>query len=201
MTKKRVVLLLSGGLDSAVLYQYLIKDKGYEVYPITVKYGRRENDKEINAVKEIAEDNTIPKFVNIDGMDDIVNCKVVIPNRNAILLSIACSYAEHLEIEEVYIGANLNDRDLFPDCRRHFVEVLTTAFDLGGLTNVKIYAPFIDFTKQEIVLTGVHLKMDFTKTWSCYENKKHHCGKCLSCRERKLAFKVANVTDPTVYGG
>ena len=123
----------------------------------------------------------------------------VVPNRNMVMISIATAWAENLGINQVHFGAHLNDRAIYPDCRHEFVEALSRATQLATYCQVRIEAPFIAKSKQEIVALGRELGVDYTRTWSCYQGQDFHCGKCATCQERKEAFVKAGIADPTSY--
>ena len=197
------VLLMSGGIDSTVLMHYLRENGINKIYALYVDIGREENSTEYERVQKIVGSfpNTDLHRIEIRGIEDIVRENLVIPNRNALLLSMATLYAIDIDIYYVYIGAHRSDYGIFKDCRSIFFTKLEEAFILGHQRAPRIMAPFIDKDKSEIIQLGGELGVDFTQTWSCYENKKVHCGKCLSCEERKMAFKKAGVVDKTTYGG
>jgi 7-cyano-7-deazaguanine synthase len=128
----------------------------------------------------------------------------VVPNRNAIMLSIAYGVAVAEGAEMVATGVHAGDHFVYPDCRPEFVE----AFDMMqkkavegfGDESLRLYAPFLKWTKADIVAVGTHLGVPYADTWSCYEGGEVHCGLCGTCVERREAFQLARVRDPTAYG-
>ena len=218
------VVLLSGGLDSSVLL-YKQAQEG-KVYPLTINYGQR-HSKEITAARNVCEavgKDVLQrwKYLNLSadlksilpstltGVGDIPEGHyedesmkaTVVPNRNMILLSLAAGYATGLGIKQVAYAAHSGDHAIYPDCRPEFVKVLAQAIKLGtGWNNdgVELEAPFMFMTKAQVVETGYKLKVPFSRTWSCYKGGDVHCGKCGTCVERKGAFSLAQVKDPTVY--
>ena len=224
---KRAVQIISGGLDSTTLLYYLL-DKKYDVTALSFNYGQK-HIKELLQAKKITSDLDITHYI-IDMSDikellsksaltgDIVVPEVpeiaehyetlkqtVVPNRNAIMLSIAYANAINIGADIVAYGAHFSDRDVYPDCRIEFVKMLNDAFNEGNWskrsdnTKPEIIAPFINMQKSEIVRIGNKLKVPFQETWSCYKGEDVQCGVCSSCRERKRAFKEAEVIDPTIY--
>jgi 7-cyano-7-deazaguanine synthase len=125
----------------------------------------------------------------------------VVPNRNAIMLSVAFGVAASRGYDAVAIGVHTGDHAIYPDCRAEFIQ----AFDrmervsLGEWWRVGLMAPFVHMTKADIVTVGDDIGIPFADTWSCYEGGEVHCGRCGTCVERKEAFGLAGVPDPTVY--
>jgi len=202
LKNNEVVVLLSGGIDSSVLLYYVKKSKGLDPIGLIIDYGQRpelEIDCAISLCKSLgckSELFFLGDLGKILGMD-LQN--VVIPNRNAILLAIATAYAAKNDLHTVYYGPNLNDYELFPDCRKEFVKSLEKAFRVSLGKPINLRAPFINFSKSKIIQIGHKLQVPFYLTFSCYIGEKYHCGKCISCIERKNAFKEANIDDPTYY--
>lgn len=137
----------------------------------------------------------------------------VVPNRNMIMLSVAIGWAVSLKAEFVAYGAHGGDHTIYPDCRPEFVEAMQTAAGLADWHPVAVTAPFLNMTKADIVKLGAELGAPMHKTWSCYDPRTvrelthgaitgyAHCGECGTCVERKEAFLLAGVTDPTTYNG
>ena len=93
------------------------------------------------------------------------------------------------------------DHFIYPDCRPAFAEAFNTMQKaaLDGYADVSLYTPFVHRTKADIVTEGAKHNTPFAETWSCYKGGAHHCGRCGSCVERREAFHLAGVADPTVY--
>jgi 7-cyano-7-deazaguanine synthase len=124
----------------------------------------------------------------------------IVPNRNAIFLSIAIGYAESLKANHVFFGAHFSDRGVYPDCRKEFVEAFEHSERLANDNpDLIVDAPFVDMDKADIVKLGAELGVPFKETWTCYKGGEMHCGVCSSCRERKRAFTESGVSDPTEY--
>jgi len=96
-------------------------------------------------------------------------------------------------------GVHAGDHAIYPDCRPQFIEAMQAAIRLGTDSNLQILAPFVYWTKAQIVARGAELGVPMALTWSCYEGRKRHCGRCGMCVERREAFEVAGVVDPTEY--
>ena len=223
MMSQKAVIIASGGIDSSTLL-YKTVNEGFGVYALTFIYGQR-HLKEINSANRISEELGIfHKVVDISSMKELLsgsaltdtNIEVpevpetadhyetlkatIVPNRNAIFLSIAIGYAVSLEANHVFFGAHFSDRGVYPDCRKEFVEAFQKserlATDNDGLV---IDAPFVDVEKSDIVKLGAELGVPFKETWTCYKGGERHCGVCSSCRERKRAFVESGIYDPTEY--
>jgi len=123
----------------------------------------------------------------------------VVPNRNMILLALATSWAISQKAECVSYAAHAGDHAIYPDCRETFADALDKAIRLSDWQEVYLNRPFVGLTKADIVKRGAELKVPFEKTWSCYEGRELHCGRCGTCIERREAFYLAGVDDPTVY--
>lgn len=126
--------------------------------------------------------------------------RTVVPFRNGVMLAVACGLAESLKADGVMIAAHAGDHTIYPDCRERFMRSMAAAMHLGTYDNIKLIRPFIHLSKAQIAARGHKLGVDFSQTWSCYKGGKVHCGLCGTCVERREAFKLARVPDPTVYG-
>src|SRR4029077_4607869 len=111
----------------------------------------------------------------------------------------SCGYAESVEAEGLIIAAHAGDHAIYPDCREGFMFAMNNAMQLGTYTGVELIRPFIAMTKAEIVAEGHEGGVDYSKTWSCYIGGAEHCGECGTCVERREAFQIAGVDDPTRY--
>ena len=212
---KKAVIVLSGGPDSATV-AYWAKKQGYQIYPITFKYGQIAV-KETEAAQKIAQNlNTSTKIIDLSNLKDIFagatslvsreipltsefSAPIIVPFRNAIFLSAAVAYAVTVGANKIFYGAQGSDEPFYPDCRREFYEAFEKAARLGTCEEIEIKAPFSGSKKSDLIKEGKKLGVPFQITWSCYLDGKIHCGKCESCTNRKKAFKEANVVDPTEY--
>lgn len=218
-TEKRVVVVLSGGLDSAVLLAKYVRE-GFKVTCLTFDYGSKHGTTEQNSAKKLTSYYHVPhKFFRFqlsdilksnlfiddageipDGHYEAESMKqTVVPFRNGIMLSLATGFAESLGYSMVAIGAHAGDHHIYPDCRLEFIRAFNTASKLGTDKGINIVAPFVNYTKSEIAELGSQLKVPFEMTYTCYKGGIMHCGTCGSCTERKEAFQLANIKDPTIY--
>lgn len=220
MPNTKCVVLLSGGLDSTTLMYLLVKD--YEVWPLTINYGQK-HSKEVIAARNVCEargGDLLARWRYLDlscvqgllpsaltGKGEIPNGHyesesmkaTVVPNRNMILLSLAAGYAEGIGASYIAYAAHAGDHAIYPDCRPEFVRSCAETICLGTGGKVLLMEPFVDKTKAEIVALGKKLNVPFAKTWSCYKGGEVHCGLCGTCTERREAFQLAGVVDPTKY--
>ena len=133
---------------------------------------------------------------------------IVVPIRNAIFLSIATAWAFTLNASLVAYGAHKGDKN-YPDCRPNFSKKVESAFNEGEIDGIKlgirkkinVWSPYREgLTKSDLLKKGYKvLGNKIFTTWSCYDNKKFHCGKCESCNNRKAAFVDAGIIDKTRY--
>jgi 7-cyano-7-deazaguanine synthase len=125
--------------------------------------------------------------------------QTVVPFRNAIMLSIAAGLAESIGAEGLVIAAHGGDHVIYPDCREEFMRAFAEAMRTGTYAGIKLLRPFIAMNKAQIAAEGARLGIDFARTWSCYKGGAVHCGKCGTCVERREAFALAALPDPTIY--
>lgn len=213
--KEKCVVILSGGLDSSTV-AYWAKNKGYDVYGLTFKYGQIAT-KEVDYASKIAERLKIQiKLIDLSSLKEIFTgvtslCDenieltsgfsqpIIVPFRNGIFLSIAVAYALSIGTTKIFYGAQGSDEPNYPDCRKEFYKSFENSASLGTDKEILIEAPFSTITKSAIIKLGSKLGVPFHLTWSCYLNGPKQCGKCESCMNRKNAFKEAKIHDPTKY--
>lgn len=216
----KVVALFSGGMDSTVLLAHLL-DQGHEVDALSVNYGQR-HKRELHAARSIARKLGIvhdtADLTALRGLlsgsaltDDVAvpdghyaeesMRSTVVPNRNAIMLSVAAGAAVARGAGAVFTAVHAGDHFIYPDCRPQFISALSTATSLGteGFGDVRIRAPFVTMTKAWIAARGHELAAPLADSWSCYKGGTLHCGACGTCVERREAFTLAGVPDPTKY--
>lgn len=215
---KKVVLIYSGGLDSTVLLYDCI-NQGFEVRALSIDYGQRHR-KELEAAAQITEKLGVEhKVADLSSISTLLqssltnpdleipeghyadeNMKItVVPNRNMIMLSIAAGWAISTGSDAIAYAAHGGDHAIYPDCREEFANALDKAIQLADWNTVKLWRPYVEKTKAEIVALGHRLGVPFENAWSCYKGGEIHCGKCGTCVERKEAFEIAEVPDPTLY--
>lgn len=220
--KKKAVVLLSGGLDSATVL-YWAKAQGWSPLALVFDYGQRHR-REIDSAKSLCRrtrvpfhtvkfhlpwkgssllgrQGAIPSFKPADIGQGIPSTYV--PARNSIFLSFGLSCAEAIGAGAVMIGANALDYSGYPDCRPDFITSIERAFALGTRAGregrgIRIIAPLLKYSKAKIVLLGSKLGVPYELTWSCYRGGARPCGRCDSCRLRARGFARAGVSDPLI---
>jgi len=187
-----MILLLSGGLDSVVLLYELI-NQGISVRALLFSYGQRHRRElfwasyhceRVKITRKTFEIPTLPG----SSLTDVDAPGVVVPNRNAIFLSLAANYAVQVGETTVAYGANKDDGKVFADCRPAFVAAFNELLDAAGV-EVEIVAPFITKTKREIAERAKILGVSPEESWSCYAGGNEPCGECLACQQRAAALK------------
>ena len=123
----------------------------------------------------------------------------VVPFRNGIMLAVACGLAESRGLKKVYIANHAGDHAIYPDCRETFISSMSEAMAYGTYEHIQVAAAYTSLTKADIASHGSLLDIDYSKTYSCYKGGEKHCGKCGTCVERKEAFALAGIDDPTDY--
>jgi 7-cyano-7-deazaguanine synthase len=123
----------------------------------------------------------------------------VVPNRNMLFLALATSYALSVDATAVAYAAHSGDHAIYPDCRREFADAMQTAIQLADWNTIELMRPFVDWNKAEIVHRGAQLNTPLEETWSCYNGGQVHCGRCGTCIERREAFDLCGIKDPTLY--
>jgi len=129
-----------------------------------------------------------------------------VPARNTNLLSLALAWAEVLEAQHIFVGANAVDYSGYPDCRPEYLKAYEAMANLATRSAVEgrritISAPLIDLPKKEIVRRAIELGVDPSETVSCYQPdaEGRACGACDACRIRKIGFGDAGIADSTRY--
>jgi 7-cyano-7-deazaguanine synthase len=223
MTQKKAVILVSGGLDSTTVLA-IAKSEGYECYTISFDYGQRHRA-ELKAAAITAKTlgSLEHKVIKLDlgaiGGSALTDNNIAVPEeetsgipityvpaRNTVFLSIALGWAEVLGAMDIFIGVNAVDYSGYPDCRPDYIAAYEIMANLATKRGVEgeylhIRTPLIQLTKAEIIQCGIALGVDYSLTVSCYQatDSGAACGKCDSCRLRKIGFQQAGVVDPTHY--
>ena len=224
MSQPHAVVLVSGGMDSAVALA-IARGDGFECHALSVDYGQRHRA-ELDAARRVAEalGATEHRVFRIDlgliGGSALTDTNIAVPEqhqagipityvpaRNTVMLSLALGWAEVLGASRIYIGVNAVDYSGYPDCRPEFVAAfervanLATKAGVEGSVDFRIAAPLIDLSKAQIIQRGRALGVDFGMTVSCYQadDEGRACGRCDACRLRHDGFVAAGVPDPTRY--
>ena len=226
--RKRAVVLLSGGLDSATVLA-IARSEGYELHALSFSYGQR-HIVELDAARRVASaigvadhriakidlrvfggsaltgDFAVPKGRTADEMSHDIPITYV-PARNTIFLSFALAWAEVLGSSDIFIGVNALDYSGYPDCRPEFIAAfekmanLATKAGVEGRQALVVHTPLIALTKAEIIRKGIALGVDYGLTSSCYDPSAsgEPCGECDSCLLRRKGFRENGIEDPLRY--
>lgn len=220
--KKKAVVLLSGGMDSSVVLASAI-EQGFDVSALTFRYGQRHVAEVDAARKQVARfsvkthiifDLNLGQFggsaltTNIAVPKNVDSATIPItyvPARNTVFLSVATSYAEAINARDIFIGVSAVDYSGYPDCRPEFIKSFEQTANLGTKAAddgnaYSIHAPLINLTKEETVLLGKRLGVQFEDTHTCYDPGPGGvpCGECDSCRLRQKGFDEAGEVDPVI---
>lgn len=216
----KTIVVCSGGLDSVSL-AYKIANEAELLRLVTFNYGQR-HEKEIDYARACAERLGVPcdvvdissvgKLLSGSALTDDVDVPdghyaeesmklTIVPNRNAIMLTIAFGIAAAQHADAVATAVHGGDHFIYPDCRPAFTEAFEAMQKqaLDGYADIRLYTPFVNVPKSAIVTEGAKHNTPFKETWSCYKGGEEHCGRCGTCVERREAFDLAGISDPTFY--
>jgi 7-cyano-7-deazaguanine synthase len=225
--KSKSLCLVSGGLDSCVAAAIALEETKVEAF-LSIAYGQR-HTRELQSAHDLANHYKIRHFfIQLLDLGNVLNLlgasaltdmneqlpkerrmsemtarvpRTYVPGRNTIMLALAQSVGEALNVDEIYTGFNAVDFSGYPDCRPIFVEAwnhLAHYATKRGYENnpIILVAPVINLSKASVVRCGIDLDAPLQLTWSCYEGGAKPCGVCDSCIIRFNAFAENNVTDP-----
>lgn len=226
--RRKAVVLLSGGLDSATVLA-IANTEGYEPYALSFRYGQR-HEVELAAARRVAEalgaakhvvaefdlrvfggsaltaDIDVPHHDSADELDASAIPITYVPARNTIFLSFALAWAETLGASDVFIGVNALDYSGYPDCRPEYIAAyehmanLATKAGVEGRQQLRIHTPLVELTKAQIIQRGLELGVDYGLTHSCYDPSAagRACGTCDSCLLRGRGFAELGLSDPAL---
>jgi len=220
---KNAVVLVSGGMDSAVVLA-LAREEGFAVHALSVSYGQRHTS-ELQAADRVSKTlgavahKTVVVDLRAIGGSALTDATIEVPEaggqgipvtyvpaRNTIMLSIALGWSEVLDAGAIFCGVNAVDYSGYPDCRPEFIAAFESLANLATKAGVegagvRIRAPLLHMSKADIVREGMRLGVDFSQTVSCYRADAQGlaCGHCDACHLRAAGFNDAGVPDPTHY--
>lgn len=213
----KIILVLSGGLDSTTLLYHLL-DLKHEIKCISFNYGQRHVRELEQAKKTCAKLGVEHKVIDIGFMKEIAsnssltgniatphghyaaeNMKLtVVPNRNLIMASIAIGWAVNLEYDAVALGVHAGDHEIYFDCRPAFINALKQVSQVANSKAIDILSPFLFMNKGDIAIRGKELNVSYEDTHTCYEGTEVPCGLCGACQERAEAMAKAGLVDPLI---
>ena len=220
MEKAVVLVLVSGGVDSTTLLHYVVKELGREVKALTILYGQKHSKEiecstyqcnllgvpfEIIDLSLLAPYFSSSSLVGKEEVPDVVEVmgdpqpSTYVPNRNMLFLALAAAYAENLGIQEVYYGAQKHDLYGYWDTTPQFLQALNDVFSLNRKNGIQILAPFVDYTKTDVVRKGLELGVDYAHTWSDYFGREKASRHSATSAERLKAFAELGIEDPLEY--
>jgi 7-cyano-7-deazaguanine synthase len=222
MNTNKAVILVSGGMDSAVVLA-IAQAQGFACYALSVQYGQR-HSAELNAAIELAKlqgaiehktvavdlrslgGSALTADIDVPETASVGIPVTYVPARNTIMLSMALGWAEVLGANDIFCGVNAVDYSGYPDCRPEFIAAYQQLANLATKAGVegnglRIHAPLIAMSKADIAREGLRLGVDFSRTVSCYQADAagRACGRCDACRLRAAGFDDAGIVDPTRY--
>lgn len=208
--KTKIVVLLSGGMDSFAM-ALLYTNESFDLYPLFIDYGQRASKREWAACENICKFLKLrkPRKVSIPSLSKLTenlltnrslkNGDPFFPFRNVILVSIGALYGHNINSNLVALGIVGGGAAPFPDCSHEFTLSLSKLLSSSVNSDVKVFTPFSNFSKDEVLWYGVNSRLPYKMTYSCYLGEPRHCGKCRACISRKQAFKILGIKDPTRY--
>ena len=225
MSRRKAVILVSGGLDSTTCLA-IAQKQGFELYALTLFYGQRHKI-ELKAARRVAKAYRVKKHLELEvpltaiGGSALTDSKIKVPKkrslkemgkgipptyvpaRNTVFLSLSLAWAEVLGAEHIFMGVNALDYSGYPDCRPEFIHAfenlakLATKKGVEGKWKLKIHTPLIRMSKAQIIKTGLKLGVDYSMTWSCYDplSSGKPCRRCDSCLLREKGFREAGASE------
>ncbi len=216
----KTLVVCSGGLDSITL-AYKVAQERELLGLVSFDYGQRHKKELQFAAKTATHFGVFHEIIDISGIgakltgsaltDDVTvpdghyaeeTMRItIVPNRNAIMLTIAYGLGASKGAQAIATAVHGGDHFIYPDCRPPFIKAFDQMqkYALAGYADIELYTPFLQKSKADIAAEGARLGVPFVDTWSCYKGGDIHCGRCGTCVERQEAFYDAGVEDPTVY--
>lgn len=224
----KALVLSSGGVDSTTCLGMAVEKYGADqVVSLSISYGQK-HDKEVKASDQVADYYKVEHLhLDLEKIFEYSDCSLLkhsdkeikkesydqqlketngkpvetyVPFRNGLFLSTAASIALSKGCSVIYYGAHRDDAagNAYPDCSKEFEDAMNEAIYQGSGKMLRLEAPFIGWTKAEIVKKGLEIGVPYELTWSCYEGGEKPCGVCGTCRDRAKAFALNGVSDPAL---
>lgn len=221
----KAIVLVSGGLDSAVVLAEAVQKHGHEhVIALSLYYGQK-HGKELQCAEWLSHYYDVAhEVIDLSEVfENVASCSLLqnssmgvpegtyssqlelgvpntyVPFRNGLFIACAAAIADALGVHFVYYGAHQDDVEAaYPDCSIKFYEAMERAVEVGTEHHLIVVAPFIRQHKADIVKRGIELDVPFAHTWSCYNGGDKPCGKCGTCLDRAKAFAANGIADPAL---
>ncbi|MFE2728324.1 7-cyano-7-deazaguanine synthase [Kitasatospora sp. NPDC059327] len=219
----KIVAIVSGGMDSVTMAHQL-KELGNDLHLLSVDYGQRHRKehrfaaaagRRLGAVHQVADLSAMGGLLRGSSLTDPTvdipeqtwsgygESPNIVPNRNALLLSVAFAVAVAEKAQAVAIGIMADDTVSVPDSTPEFLEsfIAMERIATAGYAHpdLALLAPLSGLGKKDVVRLGERLGLPWTETWTCLRGEDDHCARCAACWERQEAFAAAGVQDPTIY--
>jgi len=204
-----VLLMLSGGPDSATLADFVARDwPGNTPHAIYLRGGHPAEAKEIDAAGKIAsrigsrlEVVDIPELLHALRGDRLMAASEnsILPFGNAIALSLMMLCGVRASAAAIYVGYHRDDAEANEGYSRQAMDRLEALAAIGRDGAPKIVAPFLAMTKTEVFTLGATMHVPYELTWSCLRAEDLHCRQCTACSDRRRAFAAAGLADPARY--
>ncbi|MCZ7675083.1 MAG: 7-cyano-7-deazaguanine synthase QueC [Roseovarius sp.] len=214
------IVICSGGLDSVTL-AHKVAAEGRLSGLLSFNYGQR-HLRELDSAAacaarlgvghEVVDISAVGRMLTGSALTDAVEVPdghyaeetmklTIVPNRNAIMLAVGFGLAAARKARAVAVAVHGGDHFIYPDCRPGFIDAFQRMQDeaLRDVAGITLEAPFVHLSKADIVTEGARNGTPFAETWSCYKGGEMHCGRCGTCVERREAFHLAGIADPTDY--
>jgi 7-cyano-7-deazaguanine synthase len=219
----KIVAVVSGGIDSVVMAHHLTA-QGHELHLVSVDYGQR-HSRELDCAAAAARRLGAPyEQVDLRGLRSVMRGSSltdpsvgvprpdqpsrparnpnIVPNRNAVLLSVAFALAVSVEAQGVAVGVMAEDvgpSDTSPEFLRLFLDMERVATRGSVDGELELLAPLIELPKTGVIALGEELGVPWDQTWTCFRGEEVHCGACAACTERRGAFTSLGLADPVPY--
>jgi 7-cyano-7-deazaguanine synthase len=219
----KIVAIVSGGMDSVTMAHQL-KDQGHDLHLISIDYGQRHRKEHVyaaaaaerlGAAHQVADLSAVGILLRGSSLTDPTvdvpeqtwtgygESPNIVPNRNALLLSVAFAVAVAEKAQAVAIGSTGDDIASVPDSTPEFLEsfIAMERIATAGYAHpdLALLAPLSGLGKKDVVRLGERLGVPWTQTWTCLRGEEYHCARCATCWDRQGAFTAAGVPDPTIY--
>ena len=188
MIPKTIIHLLSGGLDSVTML-YDLKQQGHNVHCLLFDYKQRHSQELLWAKEHATRCGVLYTTMELPQLGGLTEQSWIVPNRNAVFLSVAVNVACQAGADTVTIGCNAEDASYFPDCREKFIKAMNLSVKAAGY-NVEICAPYLHRSKAWIMGLAQEMGVKPNEIWTCYKPQDGKpCGKCPACEKLAAVMK------------
>ena len=187
MTPKTIIHLLSGGLDSVTML-YDLSSQGHLVHCLLFDY-KQAHKRELQLAKYHANRcGVLYTVMELPDLGGLTEQSWIVPNRNAVFLSLAVNLAIKAKADTITIGCNKDDEAYFPDCRKPFLDAMNAAVKAAGY-DIELCAPYLDLPKWKIGAMAREMGIRSSDVWTCYRGEEQPCGECPACKKLSEALR------------